>query len=241
MLNLVPLRWIMWNITTDPGKQYNGGLKTNWRDEWAAAQKHYAPMISNDSAQGFMLGAPINYRIHDIVKHLLSTACPSQRQLIVSTCGFEPAGDELVWQECTVEAVALLAEAVRADFPTAPIYYNENVPVVLHGRNRGGHAVNFSVPPALTWFSFDYYHFNGKDEGVHVNTVRTVYKEHVYTKLLPHQQVLLVPGAFAVPAGAAIPGGFKCNESCFDAMGADDAAHYWTWAHEDTRVVGLAV
>jgi hypothetical protein len=203
MFNLVPLRWLMWNCTTKPG-QINGGLKTSWRDEWTAASAHYAPIIANNSAQGFMLG------------------------------------DELVWQGCTVEAVALLAEAVRADFPTAPIYYNENVPVVLHGRNGGGRAINFSLPEALTWFSFDYYHYDGKDDGAHVQTVRSVYQDHVYPKMKPHQRALLVPGAFDMPAGATIPGGFKCNTSCFDSMGADDAAHYWAWAQADDRVVGLA-
>ena len=203
MFNLVPLRWLMWNCTTKPG-QINGGLKTSWRDAWTAASAHYAPMIANNSAQGFMLG------------------------------------DELVWQGCTVEAIALLAEAVRADFPTAPIYYNENVPVVLHGRNGGGRAVNFSLPEALTWFSFDYYHYDGKDDGAHVQTVRSVYQDHVYPKMKPQQRVLLVPGAFDMPAGATIPGGFKCNTSCFDSMGADDAAHYWAWAQADDRVVGLA-
>ena len=182
----------------------NGGLKSNWRSEWASASQHYAPMIANGSAGGFMLG------------------------------------DELVWEGCDVAAVALLAETVRADFPSAALYYNENVPVVLHGVNSAGVAVNFSVPPALTMFSFDYYHYDGNDTGAHVRAVRQVYEQHVYPKLLPHQRVLLVPGAFAMPAGATNPGGFTCSLNCFDEMGADDARHYWEWAQTDARIVGLA-
>lgn len=206
-LSLVPLRWLMWNCSIH--SQTNGGLKANWRDEWAAASQWYAPMIANGSVGGFDLG------------------------------------DEIIWQGCTVEALHTLAEAVRADFPDAPIYYNENVPVVLHGKDGGGATVNFSIPPALTWFSFDYYHYNGDDGGAHVATVRQVYEQHVYPKLLPHQRILLCPGAFAVPPGKAVPGAAPhskapCqNVSCYDAMRADDAARYWDWAVTDERIAGL--
>ena len=200
---LIPLRWMMWNCSKHG--QINGGLKTNWRAEWASAKQHYAPMFVNRSLTlGFMLG------------------------------------DELVWSGCDVEAVALLAETVRADFPSAPIYYNENVPVVLHGVNSGGFPVNFSIPPALTLFSFDYYHYNGNDTGAHVSTVRSIYEQHVYPKMHEHQKLLLVPGAFAMPHGTPIPGGFNCSLSCFDAMAADDAVHYWNWAQADVHIAGIA-
>jgi hypothetical protein len=156
------------------------------------------------------------------------------------TIGGFMLGDELIWQGCTVDALTTLAEAVRADFPMAPTYYNENVPVVLHGVNSAGHAVNFTVPPALTWFSFDYYHYDGAHDGKHVSTVREVYEQHVYPKLLPHQRVLLCPGAFALPPGMPVPGGFACNLSCFDVMRASDAAFYFDWARADKQIVGLA-
>jgi hypothetical protein len=201
-LSLAPVRWLLWNCSTTG--QTNGGLKTNWRDEWSAARQHYAPMVANGTVGGFMLG------------------------------------DELVWQGCTVDALTTMAEVIHADFPSTPIYYNENVPVVLHGVNSAGYAVNFTVPPAVTWFSFDYYHYDGATDETHVDTVREVYEQHVYPKLLPHQRVLLCPGAFAMPPGMPIPGGFACNMSCFDAMRASDAAFYFDWARADKRIVGLA-
>eukprot|EP01052_Picozoa_sp_SAG31_P043601 SAG31_NODE_7316_length_1721_cov_2.074599_2_plen_323_part_01 len=202
MLTLLPLRWLLLNCTHH--NQTNGGLKTDWRELWAGASQHYAPMIANGSAVGFMLG------------------------------------DEIVSSGCTCEAVALMAQAVRDDFPDVPIYYNENVPTVQEPY--------FTLPPALSWFSFDYYHYDGNDTGAHVKAVRDMYEKHVYPKMLPHQKLLLVPGAFAMPVGSKNPDctwkpncrKTPCDLACYDEMGADDAAHYWQWAQNDTRVIGLA-
>jgi hypothetical protein len=202
MLTLLPLRWLLLNCTLH--NQTNGGLKSNWRELWAEASQHYAPMIANGSAGGFMLG------------------------------------DEIVSSGCTCAAVALLAQAVRDDFPDAPTYYNENVPTVQDP--------TFTIPPTLSWFSFDYYHYNGNDSGAHITAVREMYEKHVYPRMLSHQRLLLVPGAFALPPGTKNPDcAWKpncrktpCDQACFDTQGADDAAHYWAWAQTDERVVGLA-
>jgi hypothetical protein len=76
----------------------------------------------------------------------------------------------------------------------------------------------------------DKYHWNGSAE---VAMARAAYEREIYPLLAPHQRVMQLPGLF----------GWNQSQCPMEQQAAaliEKLSGYWSWAQEDSRVVGLA-
>jgi hypothetical protein len=151
-------------------------------------------------------------------------------------------GDELVWNCLAPANLSIVANAVRARYPhgSAIVWYNEATAPLSAGMDSCGHVFSdYVVPAALDWFSTDVYHMDGLQAGWVAKWVRGFYDAHVFPRLAPGQQAVLVPGSFGSDVNHYPNGTYVCNRSCYDQMCAYDAADFTAWALADTRVVGV--
>eukprot|EP00232_Nephroselmis_pyriformis_P015165 CAMPEP_0182886684 /NCGR_PEP_ID=MMETSP0034_2-20130328/20366_1 /TAXON_ID=156128 /ORGANISM="Nephroselmis pyriformis, Strain CCMP717" /LENGTH=470 /DNA_ID=CAMNT_0025020023 /DNA_START=167 /DNA_END=1579 /DNA_ORIENTATION=+ len=148
-------------------------------------------------------------------------------------------GDELVWQGLPPGELEIAAQVVRDDFPNAIIWANEAKGPVTGGTNMFRKPANFTrVPPALSWFSIDWYQVPGgggpgtakKD---FVARVRRLYERYIFNRMLPHQKVALIPGAFMSSRNPA------CDALCYEKYITRDSWQFWDWARDDPRVAAI--
>eukprot|EP00045_Choanoeca_perplexa_P006221 m.52719 g.52719 ORF g.52719 m.52719 type:complete len:183 (-) comp13521_c0_seq11:13-561(-) len=97
-----------------------------------------------------------------------------------------------------------------------------------------GHMHNYTVPLSLSWLSIDAYHMSGPDNTFVSRVVQGFYNAHLFPKLASNQSAMLVPGSFSSDYNPS------CNHSCYDEMCALDATNFYSWAKNDSRVVGMA-
>ena len=150
-------------------------------------------------------------------------------------------GDEMVCNGLPFENFTALVRHLRAKVgPTLKLWANECCGTVT-GAN-GGPGEWLHVPPELDYVSYDCYsvpelvagsdkyHWNGSAE---VAMARAAYEREIYPLLAPHQRVMQLPGLF----------GWNQSQCPMEQQAAaliEKLSGYWSWAQEDSRVVGLA-
>lgn len=153
-------------------------------------------------------------------------------------------GDELVWNCLAPSNLTLVANAARALCPrgACTLWYNE---AAVFGRpgpfkdSCGNVVADFAIPPALDWFSADIYHMDGPVAGWVDTKVRSFYDAWIFPNITAQQRVVLVPGSFGSTVNHYPNGTYVCDQACYDAMCALDAADFAAWAAADSRVIGV--
>ena len=149
-------------------------------------------------------------------------------------------GDELIWNCLDPANLTVAADAVRASFATAVIWYNEATPPLQSGIDSCGHTgLNVTVPSSLDIFSTDLYHMDGEVDGWVEAHVRPFYEAYIYPRLRPGQQVMLVPGSFGSNVNHFPNGTYVCDKNCYDEMCAADALDFLAWAKADAKVLAI--
>ena len=149
-------------------------------------------------------------------------------------------GDELIWNCLDPANLTVAADAVRASFATAVIWYNEATPPLQSGIDSCGHTgLNVTVPSSLDIFSTDLYHMDGEVDGWVEAHVRPFYEAYIYPRLRPGQQVMLVPGSFGSNVNHFPNGTYVCDKNCYDEMCAADALDFLAWAKADPKVLAI--
>jgi hypothetical protein len=146
-------------------------------------------------------------------------------------------GDELVWMGVTPHDLAAAADTIKKDFPGAIIWVNEAAGVLARGCNhyRVCHNVSEVIPASVSWISADRYWSSPPHKpGAHASSLRGIYEDRIFPRLLPHQRTLLVPGSFASERSKT------CSAACFDKFMTQDALDYMQWAASEPRIVGFA-
>ena len=149
-------------------------------------------------------------------------------------------GDELVWNCLDPANLTIAANAVRASFPAAILWYNEATPPLANDIDSCGHThVNYSIPAALDIFSTDIYHMDGAVDGWVAANVKPFYEAHIFPRLGASQRVMLVPGSFGSDVNKFPNGSYICDRECYDRMCALDANDFYAWAAQDERIVAV--
>jgi hypothetical protein len=149
-------------------------------------------------------------------------------------------GDELVWNCLDPTNLTIVANAVRASFPTAIVWYNEATPPLASNVDSCGHKnINYTIPEALDVFSTDIYHTDGAVAGWVESHVKTFYETYIFPRLGASQSVMLVPGSFGSDVNHYPNGTYVCDRQCYDQMCALDANDFYTWAEQDERIVAI--
>jgi hypothetical protein len=149
-------------------------------------------------------------------------------------------GDELVWNCLDPSNLTVVANAVRASFPTAILWYNEATPPLASNVDSCGHNnLNYSIPEALDIISTDIYHMDGAATGWVVSHVKPFYETYIFPRLGAQQRVMLVPGSFGSDVNHYPNGTYVCDRHCYDQMCALDADEFYAWAEQDARIVAI--
>lgn len=143
-------------------------------------------------------------------------------------------GDELMHRCLSHDNLVTMARTVRTAFPNAIIWYNEAHTTIESGRSHCGTIpLPYRIPEALSWFSTDIYHFDGKQNGWVDTNVRTWFKKYVYPYLHDGQKAALVPGSFSSTVNK------QCDGNCYDRMIEYDAGDFFAWATSDPKIAAI--
>eukprot|EP01052_Picozoa_sp_SAG31_P038846 SAG31_NODE_5267_length_2642_cov_2.352340_2_plen_312_part_00 len=139
------------------------------------------------------------------------------------------------------ENFTALVSRIRAKVGPEPKLWANECCGTITGAS-GGPGEWRHIPPELDYISYDCYsvpelvpgsaryRWNGSAEVV---MARSSYEREIYPLLHPHQLVMQVPGLFGWNAS-------QCSVDQQKAALIDKLDAYWSWAKEDTRVVGMA-
>ncbi len=173
---------------------------------------------------------------------------------------FVPGRDELLGAGINVTELTIAAQTVKASWPGAVVYWNEEWgPVVQNSSWPHPASALHSIPHAIDWISLDFYRTNPTAW----ETPEQEYAAQVYPKMYPHQRALQVPQAFgrkhdacgAVcymnvsqhgcctdnhgPGKPWASGQSNHSRAWWDAWSAKVATHYYSWAQRDPKIIGM--
>lgn len=180
----------------------------------------------------------LNPRWKTLIDGLLASASPyiGRRKAIRGVF----LGDEPCCSGLPVSELDELASYVKSKLvgTGAFIYVNEcSAPFVGLAPGHGGcpaggpfcpysGLMGAKIPSSLDFISVDLYTGNGSEAAV----VRRFYETSVYPKLAAHQSTWVVPGTFADG---------HLGRAMSSSIMLEKINGYWTWAQNDTRVVGI--
>lgn len=168
-------------------------------------------------------------------------------------------GDELLCHSLSMQNLTVAADAVRASFPSAVIWWNECGHTASENDKWGD-----GVPASVSWVSIDFPYATTSPPGAKVPTwnssgatavmdlapaqmVRSYLEQWLYPKMQAHQSVMLLTPAFgsrcyarAAANHTPLPPSICDSLSCHDDRAASLVKDYAAWAHEDPRVVAIS-
>jgi len=139
-------------------------------------------------------------------------------------------GDELLWQGLSVDNLSVAAATVRATWPNATIYWNEQWKTVVEGTNIFGERVDMpQIPEWFDWVSMDYYTLS---EEAWTRPPK-MYRESLYPKMTPNQSALVVPGSY----GSNVNPKYSLQQ--YEDLMFQNAWGYYQWTLTDPRIIGM--